>query len=68
MKAKNVPSCKHHPFINCENHNRCTHCGWNPEEHSSRVDTINNGGLQEDYDGLKRLHIKTKEDPETDAD
>ena len=52
----------------CEHRTNCRHCGWNPKEAASRKQAIREGGLQKDKDGLKRLHVKTKEDIETDAD
>ena len=68
MENKKAPNCLLGKEVSCECRNKCLHCGWDRYEAGIRKDAIRNGGLQKDNDGLKRLHVNTKEDPETDAD
>ena len=67
MSTPIIP-CEHHQSINCVKRSKCARCGWYPIEHAVRVYAIRNGGMVQDKDGLKRLHVKTKEDDEFDAD
>ncbi len=45
----------------------CSGCGFERSEAERRKLIIENGGLQRDFDGLRRLHIK-KEAQKADAD
>lgn len=38
---------------------RCSGCGWYPPVIEERKLQIKHGGLSEDHDGLKRLHVST---------
>lgn len=35
----------------------CAKCGWNESVHAKRIRRIRSGGLVEDDDGIRRLHI-----------